>query len=224
MTHAIDVGLVAILTSWILHVVLGAWVLRLTPRRRQTLLLGGFFLLHGLGHAIGDLATAFDLPAGPITNQGRHLLNPNRHVLYDLGDTVEFLGHVTVLVLAAWVPRRLEERRPMAAALALGVGVTALFVSRAGLFLAPEFYPRLLIQIVDLGVFLAPAVLLALRAAPSRDPTVSETTQLAILGLAIAFIVTFASGGGGSSPRWPDPLSTGSTPSWRPTGRSWSSG
>lgn len=113
MTHAIDAGLIVFTVSVFLYIPLGAWVLTLAPRGRQTTLLGAFAVLFGLSFVFWTVAFLLHTRPAVLTPAG---IQP----LWFPGEAAQGLASVTALSLAAYVPRRQEERRPLVAAVAIG--------------------------------------------------------------------------------------------------------
>lgn len=185
MTHAVDVGLVVSLASGVLYLILGAWVLTLTPRRRQTTLLGSFLVLFGLVFAPTDVLVILDV------------VEPFDVLQLALQDPMAVLAAVAALGLAASVPRPVGDRRLLGVSLGVGLLLSSAWTMA---FLAVTTLQGPGRSLHTARVLLAPAVtwaafiLLALRAAPSRDPSVEETTQLALLAAAFALFWAFVHG------------------------------
>lgn len=201
MTHLADAALIVQTVSAFLYVTLGAWVLTLKPRRLQTKLLGAFAILFGMRFLPTDLGMIF------------HLVERGSLLKEVIQAPFGGLASITALGLAWAVPESLEDRRLLGTAVALGVAIPAVL---AGIEVAvPRTGPRPMPiwahaaeLLVVLGGLYAAVVLLALRARPARDPSRSEVTQLALLGVALAMLNAFALGGWGI-PASADPLAAG---------------
>lgn len=186
MTHAVDAALVVQTLSAFFYIGLGVWVLTLEPRRPQTKLLGAFAILFGLIFAPFDTLFLFDLA------------DVDSIILPILQWPSSTLASFAALGLAWWVPDRLEDRRLLGIALAVGFGVS-LVVEATVFATIPDtptarqwlLYPYL---VLDLGAFRSAVVLLALRAHSGRERTPGDVTQLALLTVAFASLITFVAG------------------------------
>lgn len=185
MTHAVSVGLLVATASAFLYIGLGAWVLRLESPRRQTTLLGAFAIAFGLLYAPLDILVILDVVQAPSLAQ--ELLQTPMGVL------VWFLA----LALVASTPTRLEDRRLLALGVGIGAAVAVLGAVTRFVLYPPSGAVEVLLTLLDeLGeVAMASAlVLLPLRAAPSREPTRGDVTQLGILAVAFVTLIGFVEG------------------------------
>lgn len=126
MTHTLGVGMIVGTLGALLYVVLGLWVFTLTPRRRQTILLGAYAVLLGAGLSLVDWFFILDV-IGFFTYEP---------VVIGPFSTAAWL---VALTLAASVAGGLERRRSLRVAVALGFGFSAL-VTLAFLVSDPPYY------------------------------------------------------------------------------------
>ncbi|MCA1814700.1 MAG: TerB family tellurite resistance protein [Halobacteriales archaeon] len=91
--------------SGLLMLLLGAFLLRLRPRRRANLALGAFALLFGVGKILDNL----------LRNE------PLAQTLNDTGVLIEGIAALLLIPVAAWVPRPLRPAERRLVAIAVGV-------------------------------------------------------------------------------------------------------
>lgn len=188
MTHAIDVPTIVAAISALLYIALGLWVFTLTPRRRQTTLLGLFALSFGLSFAIVDTLVIFHL----TTFTG--WLFPASMLPFIA------LAYAAALGLAWSTPEPLEDRRVLGTAVSIGAGLALLeivahIVLDVGIPGSGFAYGAWVVRLaIPSALLWSAAVLLALRAAPSRAPGPAGTRQLALLAVAFAMLDAVAAG------------------------------
>lgn len=199
MTHALDAGALVSALSSLLYIVLGAWVMTLTPRRRSTIMLGAFAIFFGLEFGLADLAFFFHW------GEALQLGDANRHLVWDLASLTHALASVAIFGLAASIPSPLEDRGP--AGWALGAGfvfsiatwIPWMMASPSGVWMGStvsgwRFVLDIVLFFIGSTLTWGAVLLLAFRAAPSRRPSRSEVRQLAMLAIGFAIVWEFIAG------------------------------
>lgn len=184
MTHAIDTGLAVLMAGSLLYIGLGIWVLTLTPRRRQTTLVGGFAVLIGLIAAPGTIL------------QTLHLISSSGLSQQVLAALFWNLAWLVALALAVHTPAKLKDRRLLGTAVGAGLVVAAngaiyTLIVQPSLGVHPLIHA---VSHVGVAAEAAALALLALRARPARTPSRTEVTQLAILTVALVLLNGFVDG------------------------------